>query len=490
VEVSNDKQTFWLVVGKFLALIVTFAIPLFLTRVLSKEEYGFYTQFNAVLYFFVLFFSFGINTNLYYFFPTVESKKKKAVIFQTALFFFIFSLFSIIFIFIPFLSSFFLGNDLLQNYKYVLYFLTIIITVTNIIHPLYVINKDVQTSIWFPAFQIVIKAIFIFIFFLIIPGIRSVINAIIISSVVVLLIVLNYIRKQFKTLSGSLVDKTLAKDQLNYILPVGVAIAIKSFSQRFDKLVSISLLTTTAYASYSVAFFGIPGITQIYDSISQVTVVDMTKSFNENKKHQALEHYKRMVIRTLSFSIPIILIVSLFAKQIIVFLFTEKYSDSVLLFQMYLTSFFFVMIGAGLILRASGNTRYSMRAFMFSSIITIPLTYFLIKNYGSMGAMTGALMSIIFPKLYQVKKEIEIVDTNLKNFLPWKQIGKVFMISLLLLTPFIFINEMNEIGIWVAIIFLMIYLLLVYILEIRMDLFIIDKKKLFEIKDSIFKRIF
>ena len=123
--VSDKKQTFWLVIGKFLALLTTFGVPLFLTRVLSKEEYGFYRQFNSVLFFFALFFSFGVNANLYYFFPTVKDNKKKAVVIQSLIFLFVLSLGSAVFIFIPFFNDFFLANDLLKNYKVILYLLTI-----------------------------------------------------------------------------------------------------------------------------------------------------------------------------------------------------------------------------------------------------------------------------------------------------------------------------------------------------------------------------
>jgi len=478
-QISDEKQTFWLAFGKILALLATLAIPLFLTRFLSKEDYGFYSQFNTVLYFFVYFFSFAMSTNLYFFFPIVNEDKKKVVIFQTFIFLFLFSLLSALFIYVPIVNSFFFGNEDLKKYKSILYFLTIIIVLTNITQPLYVVKKDVGISIWFPPLQIVLKAMLIIIFFLIIPGINSIINAIILASVLVLIIVLLYVKRSINSFQGdNLLDKNIAKEQLKYNLPIGLALAIKSFSQRFDKLISITFLSSSAYASYAIAFFGIPGIIQIYSAISQVTIVNMTKEINQGKKKEALELYKIMIIKNLSFSIPIILIVALNAKEIISFLFTNNYIDATVLFQMYLISIIFVMLGEGLILRASGHTKFYSKIFVLVAPIIIPITYFLTKYFGSYGAMTGALISIILPRIFIFKREIKIIDSNFRDFFPWIKIRIIFLTSLLMLLPVVLIKYFIDGDLLILIPISIIYLLVVFFIEIKNNIFIVEEDKL------------
>src|SRR5690554_6317107 len=328
-KVSDNKQTFWLAFGKIIALLATLAVPLFLTRFLDKDEYGFYNQFNTVLFFLSSFFSFGMYSNIFYFYPSLEKNKIKSLLVHTLLFLLGFGLLAGLFIFIPVFSSFFLANEQLQNYKITIYFLTIVLTLTSIIHPLYVVRKDIGISVWFPTFQVAIKAIAIVGFFLIIPNIESVINAIVISSILVLLIIASYLYKIFKNLPVSdSVDKKLMLEQFKYNLPIGLSVGLKTFTQRFDKLIGITYLSASSYASYSVAFFGIPGIQQIYDSISQVTIINMVKCFVNEEVEKAHLLYKSMVIKTMSFSVPLILIVCLNAKAIITFLFTAKYADA------------------------------------------------------------------------------------------------------------------------------------------------------------------
>src|SRR5690554_67544 len=489
--VSDNKQTFWLAFGKIISLVATLIVPLFLTRFLDKDEYGFYNQFNTVLFFLSSFFSFGMYSNIFYYYPSLHVSKLKSLLVHTILFLASFGVLSGIFVFIPVFSSFLLANEALQNYKITIYFLTIILTLTTIIHPLYVVRKDIRLSVWFPTFQVAIKAIAIVAFFIYIPTIESVINAIVISSLLVLLVIAVYIYKIFKKLpSDTLIDNSLMKQQFNYNLPIGLSVALKTFSQRFDKLIGITYLSASSYASYSVAFFGIPGIQQIYDSISQVTIINMVKCFVNEEVEKAHLLYKSMVIKTMSFSVPLILIVCLNAKAIITFLFTAKYADATVLFQMYLISFIFVMLGAGLILRASGHTKFIIRAFLFASIITIPATYFLIKYYGSIGAMSGALLSIILPKIYQVKKEIEITNSTLKSFLPWKSIGMIFLISGICLIPFVFVNIFYDFNnIIYVILTSFFYLCAVSLIEIKLKLFIIGENKLNGIIEALKNRI-
>lgn len=479
LQASDSKQTFWLAFGKVISLLATLIVPLFLTRFLNKSEYGFYNQFNTILFFLSSFFTFGMFSNLYYFYPSIPKSKLKSLIVNTLLLLLVFGLLAALFVFIPFFSNFFLANQQLQDYKIVIYVLSIVLTLTTIIHPLYVVRKDIGVSVWFPSFQVAIKAIAIVGFYYVIPSIDSVINAIIISSVLVLIIVISYLIKIFKTLPNKLVvDNTLLKQQFKYNLPIGLSVALKTFSQRFDKLIGITYLSAASYASYSVAFFGIPGIQQVYDSISQVTVINMVKCFSNNEIEKAHELYKNMVVKTMSFSVPIILIVCLNAKTILTFLFTQAYADATILFQMYLISFVFVMLGAGLILRASGHTKYIIKAFLMASVISIPATYFLIKQYGSMGAMTGALLSIILPKIYQVKKEIEITKSSFSTFLLWNSIGKIFLISIAVLVPLFVLQLYVELSNIILVVLTSgVYLLIVSYILLRQDLFIISQVK-------------
>ena len=201
----------------------------------------------------------------------------------------------------------------------------------------------------------------------------------------------------------------------------------------------------------------------------------MAKKYHENRPAEISEIYKNLVTKTYSFSIPAIFLVSLYAKRIIVLFFTGKYIDAVPLFRIYLFSFLIFMLGAGLILRATDHTVQTLKAYFYSSIITLPLTYFLIKYFGMWGGMSGAMVSIILPKSIQLHYEMKLLNSNFFTYFPWRKFLTIALISLASLSPFMVVEHFFEYtNIWVLL-FGGIYLLVVSLLEIKYGVFVFDR---------------
>jgi len=261
---------------------------------------------------------------------------------------------------------------------------------------------------------------------------------------------------------------------LHYAIPFGLAVGFSVIAQKFDKIVCISFLTTSAYATYTVAFFGVPGLQQFYTSISQVYLIQMVKEYQNKNIKGISDIYKSLVSKTYSFTIPALMIVTLYAKKIVVFLFTDKYSDSVPLFRVYLVSFLIVMLGSGLILRAMDKTKYTFISYLLSSIVTIPSTYFLIKYFNIWGAMCGSLVSIILPKIFMFFKEIRLVNSNIIKFFPWKKFTIISLISTISIIPFLLVEYFFTYGIVITILLVIVYLFFVSVLELKFEVFVVD----------------
>jgi len=476
---STQKLAGSLIVGKLLALIAAFAIPMLLTRFLTKADYGLYAQLYTVIMLITVFFEFGISSNLYYYYPTAEPHEKSIFVFQTLLLLCIFSGFAALIISIPEFRNLIIGKGDLNNYASYIIILVVVMIPTAIITPLYVVKNDHQTAVLYPIIEVILRAGFISIFVIIIPGVHAVFNAMIASAIVVLSFIVYYLYKEIGSKNILIpIDFNRIKNQINYSLPFGMANSIYTFSRMFDKLMCISYLSTSSYATYAIAFYGVPGIQQIYDSLAQVTIVRMTKYIQNGNKKEALRIYKKMIVQTYSFSIPVILIVCLYAKKIIVFLFTEKFADSTHLFQAYLGTFLIVILGVDLILRASGETKYALKAHLFSAIISIPTTFILIRQFGLWGAMTGAMISMTIPMLFMFAKEIKIMETRLINFLPWRQMISIVLISIVIFIPFLIVEFFFSFGIILSGILAFFYLLIVSAIEVKYNLFILESEQI------------
>ena len=477
IVVGAGKQTIYIAAGKIIALIATFGLQLFLTRYLTKYEYGLYSQVFTVAFFVATIFSFGIQSNLFFFYPNESKINRRIYVFQTLSLLVVFSIIAAFALSIPIIFDFFSGGGVLDKYKLIIVICVILIIPTFITDTLYVVNKDLKVSIIFPPIKEILKLLFLIIIVALFQGFIAVIYALLIALLLPFIFSFYYsfIELRIAEKRKPLINFELLKAQLKYALPFGFAVIINTIIQRIDKVVSISYLSITDYASYSLAFFGVPGITQIYDSIAQVMITKMVDAFKVGDNKVLLKIYNQFTLKAFSFTIPVIIIVCLYSKKIILFLFTEKYIDTVPLFQVYLLSFIFGMFGSGIILRATGRTKQTLHAYLYSAIIVIPLTYFLIKNYGVWGGMSTALIGIGLPKIFMSFMELKEFNYKIREYIPWRALIQILLISILSVIPFAIIEYQFNYNIYYAIIFAVNYLFIVFLFELHYGLFIVDK---------------
>jgi O-antigen/teichoic acid export membrane protein/peptidoglycan/xylan/chitin deacetylase (PgdA/CDA1 family) len=472
---DSAKLTGSLIAGKIFALLVTFGMPLFLTRYLSKNDYGLFSQFYLIITFIAFFFSISFQSNLFYFYPVAGSRERKSLVFLTFIFLTILSLVAVAFTGFPLLRKELIGDTELLNYYPLIIIGIFLFMPSYLIEPLYVVRKDFLTSIIYPPAEVLLRLILVIGLVLLRPGLLSICISIICSSAIVYIFVLIYAFKELNLsdISRKLIDFSTIRRQIYFILPFGIAMSLDILAQRFDRIICIRYLTPSDFAIYSIAFFGIPGIMHIYDSFTKVKVIEMTIKYHEKQMDAVSEIYKSLAVKAFSFSLPVLMIVSLYARKIIVLLFTDKYLDSVPFFRAYLISFLFFMLGAGLILRATGRTGDTLKSYLYSCILTLPATFFLIRSYGMWGAMAGALLNLIVPRILMIAFEVRYMKIRFRDYYPWDKILRIFLISFLTLIPFLLIEILIPGGIIITIFYGMVYILAVAIIEIHYDLFIL-----------------
>jgi O-antigen/teichoic acid export membrane protein len=476
-ENINPKfQILYLIVGKISALIATFAIPLILTRLLSKSEYGIFAQFYVVLFFCTEVFNLSMQSSLYYYYPNADVQKKKSLVIQTLFLLFIAAIFAVSLLSISWIGNSIIGKgDLLEFKKYILFGVVLFMPLY-ILEPLYVVKKDVFISLIYPPLEVLLRLSVVVAFFVIHPGLHAVFTGVLASATICLIFVLGYTFKDisFKDFQSGIFKKEIIKEQLVYCIPFGLAVSLNILFQRFDKIICISFLTSSEYAIYAIAFFGIPGILHVFDSLSQVYLIQMTIKHKENKTAELGDLYKKLVSKTSSFTIPILLVVFLYAEKIIVLLFTRSYIDAVPLFRVYLVSVLIFMLCPGLILRATGKTRYTLRSYIQSAFFVLPLTYILIRFFGVWGAMTGALVSIGLPRILNLIKEIRLTGSSVVKFFPWMIFMQIIFISSAIIVPFATFEYLFDYKTIIAVLLGVVYILTVFLVEMKMNLLPLD----------------
>ena len=117
--------------------------------------------------------------------------------------------------------------------------------------------------------------------------------------------------------------------------------------------------------------------------------------------------------------IPIILVILIFPEFIIRVVASETYSDAVPLLRIIVLYSLFVPFGRqfGTILDSSGRPDINFYVTMSSALLNVGLNYFLIKAYGSMGAVYGTLIVIVLTFIVMKSILVRLLDISNMNIM-------------------------------------------------------------------------
>ena len=467
---TSDRFAFWIAIGRIFSMLATFAMPLILTRCLSVADYGVFSQFFTLYTVLYAMFAVGIHTNLFFFYPNSSKNRQNECVSNTLL---LLCLSGAIFggiMFIPTVQNIVFGESALSEYSVWVIICVALAVPMNIVAPLFSVMEDRFGAIMYPALVAVGRIMVVVVIAVLLHNIVWIMIGMVVFQLVVLGFSVFYSLYTHKFV----INNSFAKAQLSYSLPFGLAVALQLLSNYFDKIASVTLLTPTDYAIYSVAFLSIPGVNQLYDSLAQMNIINMSKCYQAGEYERIGELYRSFVQKTLSFSAPLIMAVALFAEEIIGFLFNEDYSGAAVYFRIYSLTFLVTMFGAGTILRSVNKTKLSLLAFVCACAIGLPLTYFLISSYSIDGAILSAVVNIVLPRFIQMGLEIKVTKQSLLSYLPWKNISMILVYSVVLLLPLAFLKLFYKPP-FVADIFLaVVYVILTYLCFIKKGRFMVS----------------
>jgi len=192
----------------------------------------------------------------------------------------------------------------------------------------------------------------------------------------------------------------------------------------------------------------------------------------KDDKFQLKELWHKIIEKTSSVTIPFVVFFAIMAREAIIFIFTEKFSDSVIYYQIYIFSFLFLMTSYGMILRGYKKTKVIFKANLIGAVVTIAIGFVVIKKYLLMGAIATAFCGLAIPIILTLYYEKKTLNLLLSQWLPWKSIVLIFIIALCP-SPVLFVIKWVNIHILLKLVLgAIIYFMLVVAIEYKMRLFI------------------
>ena len=440
-----SAQAAYVFIGKSFSFVLAIFIPIILVRIFSKENYGVYQQMLLVSMLFVDTIKWGLINSLYYFYP-LEKEKQTEILSQT---FYLLAIIGIIFFPVLYILRYSIADlfnsPVIITLIFPICFYFFFMLTSLILDSLFILEKKSRVVVIYEITNKTLRGLFVIGTAIVFKDVYYVLWSLAIFAFIRFSTLYIYMRKNYG-IQLSKIEIPLLKSQLRYAFPIGSARMVGEIGKKVDKFILAAFLTPAHFAAYSIAHLGVPIIDLFYSSVSQVVIPQMTIKKKADDLAEIKRLWHKMIDQFSLVTIPVVIFLGLLAKSIIILLFTNQYINSVPVYRIFLLIIMIHILNPSVVLRACKKTKTIFISHLFSMITAIILSYILIQNYGMIGGAVSFILSSLVRTLIQVKKVKEILSLSLLSLLPWHNMLKIFLFSLIAaIIPIIIVNQsMNE----------------------------------------------
>ena len=378
----------WLIFDKLFRASLNIFLTIILARNLGPEDFGLLNYLLAFLYLFTSISSLGMNPVLTNKIINDGAKFKYNLILNAYYIRFIFS----ILCYLIFLSLIYLLNNDEVIFEYSTIIGLVIIMKSSEILFSYFEAKSLSKYIVISQLLGLLTSIFIIIYIFINELDNKFIYTALLLDFIIVFILINYFyffktKFFFPKLELSLIKKTLYSS-----LPVLISALSIILYMRIDQIMIKSLINEYEVGIYSASV----RLIEIFHFIPKILIISFLPIILKTKEYyNQLLHLNSVIFKI---SIFIFLIIFFSSSLLTDIFYGEEYFESVLITKILSFSIIFVFFGVineHWYIKNNLQLNYAFNVFL-GALINIILNYFLILNFGSVGAAISTLITYIF----------------------------------------------------------------------------------------------
>ncbi|AOY59006.1 oligosaccharide flippase family protein [Desulfococcus multivorans] len=226
------------------------------------------------------------------------------------------------------------------------------------------------------------------------------------------------------------------KKMLSYSIPLVTASVLGTISFQLDKIIVSSMCTPEEFAIYSNGAIEIPSIGILTGLIMAVILPDLRRLASVNDGRGALVLFRQFAGRSAMVMMPVMMFLLASAKPFILTLFSFKYINSVLPFQIYLLTIPMRIVTFDTFLMAFGKTRTILNRSAVGLVANAVMSILFVHSMGYLGAIIGTILSLCFVEtLWNFISISRIANCSWWNVLPLKIIAQLTGLAVLACLP-------------------------------------------------------
>lgn len=428
VKRTSDQAAI-LFVSKALTAGLLFALGPILVRKLDQAQYGTFLQINLIISLFVAIVPCGIPQAISFFVPRIGPSRHFRFVTRTLSALFLLGSVgaAVIWVGKDYIGQWMSNPQLVTLAPYVggLIVVTILIDTTETIF--YAYNRPVVVGVILPI-KAIARVVAIVVPLQLGRGLTGALEGLIIVGIAESLILYGYhvVRSGREASAQSGVSLV---EQLRYAFPVGLTMLVAIVGTTIDKFVVSSMFTPAQYALYARGAFELPLVGILPGMLFDLLLPKFSQYLHEGGKREVLRLTKEAIRRTALVFYPVCALCVVLADPLITFLFTDAYSASVPIFQVYVLLMLFQVAPLQIIFRATGNNFPFLRVMLVRIILGLVVTTSLLKLIGPIGAALAVVIIQAIVTLLCCILAGQELNEPWQHLVPWNDLAKTLALS-------------------------------------------------------------
>jgi len=415
---SLSGQAGMVILGRALAFVFAFVVPVVLVRVVSQEDYGVYREALFIFSTCMPILQFGLTQSLYYFFPR-RPADRPALLTQTHLLLLAIScVFGVALLLARGPVARYFDQPAMADYMFWVAPFIVLMVVSSTIEVLTIVEQKVGLTFWVVMGSEGLRSVLVVAVGVLTHDVGMMLAALTVFSAARTVFVIVYCRHRGYSDLGA-VRRDFLREQLAYSVPFGLAGTVVTVLSSVDRFYVSRLFDSATFAIYSVGCFQLPIVTIVFTSATSVILGRMAELQKEGKLREMLMLWRSATRKMSHVSIPITVVFAVLAEEFVVGLFTAQYRAAVPIFIAFLFLIPRQAVPYGAVTRAFGLTRFILGVCVVALGVAVALSALLVKPLGLLGPAIGVIVGSWVVAEVQVAKTKHLLQVSYRELFPW-----------------------------------------------------------------------
>jgi O-antigen/teichoic acid export membrane protein len=225
-------------------------------------------------------------------------------------------------------------------------------------------------------------------------------------------------------------DREFFTKQLSYVIPFELAIIVEIVYLNLHQYIVSYHFDAATFAIYSVGILQIPLVDFIGNPACNVMMVNMSQRIRDGKSAAVISLWQDTTRKLALIFFPLAALLMICAREIITFLFTEKYAASVPVFIVWSSAIILSIFQVDGVLRVYAATRALLIMNLVRlAVIALIISWFL-SRFNMIGAVLATILALLIAKAIGLGVAKRRMYASLKSLLPWGNLGAILGASI------------------------------------------------------------